>query len=87
MFNRRSGLFFRGSAKFGGQAKGKKEELFPLASQRKNEEEPPNRRLNIFKKQFNLDKSKITEQSKIATIVNDVTGFQQCHIHIHSISF
>ena len=40
--------FFRGSAKFGGQAKGKKEELFPLASERKKEEGPPNRRLNIF---------------------------------------
>ena len=40
--------FFRGSAKLGGQAKGKKEELFPLASQRKKEEGPPNRRLNIF---------------------------------------
>ena len=48
LFNRRSGLFFRGSAKFGGQAKGKKEELFPLASERKKEEGPPNRRLNIF---------------------------------------
>ena len=48
LFNRRSGLFFRGSAKFGGQAKGKKEELFPLAWERKKEEGPPNRRLNIF---------------------------------------
>ena len=33
-----------GSAKFGGQAKGKKEELFPLASQRKRGEGPPDRR-------------------------------------------
>ena len=87
MFNRRSGLFFREAKNSEDRQRGKKEELFPLASQRKNEEGPPNRRLNIFKKQFNLDKSKITEQSKIATIVNDVTGFQQSHILIHSISF